>query len=84
METTALHQATREMNVTEREHRAARLAELVLEHRGTILAPSSATHMHEIHLLDIYANGQSTYHAALNWLKMANRAVQLQLGEVEA
>jgi len=84
MEPTALHQATQQMNGTEREDRAARLAELVLEHYGSTLEPGKATHMHEVHLLDVYATGVTADHAASNWLKMANRAVQLQLGEVEA
>jgi hypothetical protein len=70
------------MNGTERADRASRLAELVLEHCGSILAPGTATHMHEVHLLDVYAMGESADRAASNWLKMANRAVQL--GEVEA
>lgn len=75
MDTQALHQATRLMNATPRETRAARLEGLARELGGTILAPSAATHMHEIHLLGIYANGESLEHAAVNWLDVANRLV---------
>jgi len=84
METQALHQATRQMNATAREDRAAQLADLVHEHGGTILAPSAATHMHEVHLLGVYANGESAEHAAVNWLDVASRLIPYLLIDVAA
>jgi hypothetical protein len=72
------------MNATPRADRAARLERLAQEHGGTILAPSAATHMHEVHLLGIYANGESLEHAAVNWLDVANRLVPYLRDEAAA